>query len=273
MFTPEEAKEIGTAIGIDWDTVDFDENDLAAGMTVELEHGSKLGEEVNITNDDPEATAKITWAHLMEAADYYDLLAEMETKFGQEDTTEAGIRSAYQITVDPSKKPGTRPQLSPEMEKYVKDYVQEVEQAVKKGTPADDAFKKIMPDLDDLSADDLVNLLWENKQLGGRGSLQKFKDWLPALDIFDLMQKLLERAVWESAVLWWGTQKTQKQQRTKEEQEAAKQRDEESTVVLKKPQSTIGDQPTVPLDDAKTNVKTSAAEFTYRGHRYRELTR
>jgi len=37
-FTPEEAYEIGEAIGIDWDAVEFDSEQLAVGMEVELEH-------------------------------------------------------------------------------------------------------------------------------------------------------------------------------------------------------------------------------------------
>ena len=47
----EEAKQIGTDIGIDWDAVDFSPESFLAGLEVELEHGTELGEEVNVTND------------------------------------------------------------------------------------------------------------------------------------------------------------------------------------------------------------------------------
>jgi hypothetical protein len=77
-LTAEEATEIGTAIGIEWNDVDFDPADLADGMKVELEHGSEVDERVNITNDDLEMTAQIAWVHFMEDPDYYVMLAEME---------------------------------------------------------------------------------------------------------------------------------------------------------------------------------------------------
>jgi hypothetical protein len=257
-FDVKEAYKVGEQIGIDWEKVDFVPEDLAIGMDVELEHGTQLDDRVNITDDDPELTAKIAWAHLMEAPNYYDLLAEMEKHFGEgEDEGDRKResrapyrrqRKGYQIQVDPSKKRWEKPQLSPEMEQYVKQYAKEIETAVKKGETPDEAFKQILPDLDELSQDDLVNLLWENKQLGGRGALQKFKDLLPALDIFDMIQKILERAIWEGAVYWWSTTHTQKQP-TKEEQEAAKQRDDTETVVEKK----------------KTN-----ASLRYRGYKYSE---
>jgi hypothetical protein len=76
-FTIEEAQSLGNKLGINWDDVEFNPVDLQMGMNVELEHGSH-DEETNITNDDPEMTAKIAWAHLKEFPDYYLRLNKME---------------------------------------------------------------------------------------------------------------------------------------------------------------------------------------------------
>jgi len=73
----EDLKAIGERLNIDFSKIDFDE--FTKGYAVELEHGSK-DPETNITEDNPEMTAKITWAHLKEIPDYYTLLAEMEEK-------------------------------------------------------------------------------------------------------------------------------------------------------------------------------------------------
>lgn len=87
-FTPEEAADVGQVLGIDWDDVVFTPEDLAAGMDVELEHGTKLDERVNVTDDDVAATAQIAWAHLMEDPDYYVMLDAMEQEFDGERTPE-----------------------------------------------------------------------------------------------------------------------------------------------------------------------------------------
>jgi hypothetical protein len=86
-FSLEDAKTIGEQIGIDWDTSAFGPEELLAGMEVELEHGSKLGSEVNVTEDDPAATAKIAWAHLLESPRYYVELAKMEEALEEEEKT------------------------------------------------------------------------------------------------------------------------------------------------------------------------------------------
>jgi Mn-dependent DtxR family transcriptional regulator len=76
-FTPEEARRIGAAIGIDWDTAPFDVEEFRSGMDVELEHG--LHDVLtNVTDDDPQVTAKIALAHLNEFPDYYTRLERME---------------------------------------------------------------------------------------------------------------------------------------------------------------------------------------------------
>jgi hypothetical protein len=87
-FTPEEAADVGEAIGIRWDDVAFTPEDLAAGMDVELEHGTKMDERVNVTDDALGATAQIAWAHLMEDPDYYVMLDAMEQEFDGERTPE-----------------------------------------------------------------------------------------------------------------------------------------------------------------------------------------
>jgi hypothetical protein len=74
-FTPEEAKRIGDALGINWADVRLDE--FQAGLGVELEHGTR-DPMTNVTNDDEIWTGKIALAHLKEFPDYYTRLAKME---------------------------------------------------------------------------------------------------------------------------------------------------------------------------------------------------
>lgn len=54
------------------------------GIEVELEHGSELGENTNVTNDDLLATARIALAHFKEFPDYYRHLKLMEEKLERE---------------------------------------------------------------------------------------------------------------------------------------------------------------------------------------------
>ncbi|KKN66704.1 hypothetical protein LCGC14_0468900 [marine sediment metagenome] len=273
-FTSEEALQVGEEIGIDWDEVDFDPEDLADGMDVELEHGSARDERVNITGDDPATTAKIAWAHLMESPDYYDALAEMEDRLNVEaaeaEERTAAFRPAYQAPekqIKPGQWKTQDPQMSEELENIVFQYTDQLEAAIAGGLSANDAFKQITPSLENLETDDLVNLLYENQHVGGRGSLQRFKDWLPALDIFDLVQKLLERHIWEAAIQWWSTRKTELQDMGAEQQakQKADEEDQKGTAVGKgkqrKPET---------RDDAPTAVLPKEGSFTYRGHLYRE---
>jgi len=76
-MTPEQAKELGQSIGIDWDAVEFTVEEFLVGFQHELEHGSK-NPETDVTHDDPEMTAKIAWAHLKEDAQYYMKLDQVE---------------------------------------------------------------------------------------------------------------------------------------------------------------------------------------------------
>jgi hypothetical protein len=81
VFNAEQARELGSQIGINWDSSQFDVAQFRRGLDVELEHGDR-DPETNVTNGDPVMTAKIAWAHLKELPDYYTRLAVME---GEED--------------------------------------------------------------------------------------------------------------------------------------------------------------------------------------------
>lgn len=76
-FSEDQALEIASKIGINWDKVKFDLKQFAAGMNIESEHGL-CDPQTNVTNDDPVMTGKIAWAHLKEISDYYDRLDKME---------------------------------------------------------------------------------------------------------------------------------------------------------------------------------------------------
>ena len=78
-FDAEEARRIGTAIGVDWSSAPFDVEQFRRGLAVELEHGSH-DPQTNVTNDDPILTGKIALAHLNEFPDYYTRLERMEAK-------------------------------------------------------------------------------------------------------------------------------------------------------------------------------------------------
>lgn len=232
MFTEDDARVVGESIGVDWDEQEFGPADLARGMYVELEHGTALGPEVNITDDDPEMTAKIAWAHLMESPAYYDLLDEMEQQFEESDRD----RDAYMRTVDPSGKAPDRT-ISDSLRKYLNDYLGKLQAAVEAGKSADQAFKEIRPDMSRLSIDQLVSLLWENQQVGRR-TLQK----VPAFtDLYTVLENELARYVWELAVQEWGRAKT-------------------------KPK--VPKRQTDP--ETETVVEPKAA-FIYQGHSYQEL--
>ena len=79
QFSEQDALAAAEEIGLDWDKQDFSPKDLAKGMDVELEHGTRFPD-ANVTDDDPVATAKIALAHLYEFGDYYDRLEKMEAE-------------------------------------------------------------------------------------------------------------------------------------------------------------------------------------------------
>lgn len=64
-YSAEDAKDIGDALGVDWDDIDLGQ--FAIGMNVETEHD-------DVTHGDPLLTGKIALAHLREVPDYYDKL-------------------------------------------------------------------------------------------------------------------------------------------------------------------------------------------------------
>ena len=76
-FTAEEARRVGTEIGVDWETAPFDVEQFRIGMDVELEHGLH-DPATNVTDSDPVVTGKIALAHLNEFPDYYTRLERME---------------------------------------------------------------------------------------------------------------------------------------------------------------------------------------------------
>jgi uncharacterized protein DUF5661 len=82
-FTAEEARRIGTEIGIDWDSAPFDVEQFRAGMDVELEHGLH-DPSTDVTGDDAITTGKIALAHLNEFPDYYTRLDRMEAEAKKE---------------------------------------------------------------------------------------------------------------------------------------------------------------------------------------------
>ena len=86
-FSVSEAKQIGDALGIRWETCDLDQ--FVLGLAVELEHGRR-DPETDVTHDRPLPTGKIAWAHLKEIPDYYTRLAVMEN--GAKHQTTAGAR-------------------------------------------------------------------------------------------------------------------------------------------------------------------------------------
>ena len=77
VISDDQARDAGSAIGIDWATAPFDVDEFRRGMNVELEHGLR-DPATNVTDDDPETTAKIALAHLNEFPDYYTRLERME---------------------------------------------------------------------------------------------------------------------------------------------------------------------------------------------------
>ncbi len=78
-FTIEDARRIGTELGIEWEASPFGVGQYLLGLEVELEHGAR-DPETNVTNDDELITGKIAWAHLKELPDYYTRIAVMEAE-------------------------------------------------------------------------------------------------------------------------------------------------------------------------------------------------
>jgi len=73
--TPEQAKQVGDEIGVDWDRFDLEQ--FRFGMDVQFEHGAH-DPQTDVTGDDPILTGKIALAHMKEFPDYYERLERME---------------------------------------------------------------------------------------------------------------------------------------------------------------------------------------------------
>jgi len=77
QISTEEARSIGTQLGINWTQIDLEQ--FRRGLEVELEHGAH-DPETNVTGDDLNPTGKIAWAHLKEIRDYYTRLDRLEAE-------------------------------------------------------------------------------------------------------------------------------------------------------------------------------------------------
>lgn len=78
-FTASEAETIAARIGLEVDSERFSLDEFRRGLEVEMEHGTEDAR-TNVTEDDPDTTGKIAWAHLNEFPDYYTRLDAMESE-------------------------------------------------------------------------------------------------------------------------------------------------------------------------------------------------
>jgi len=76
-FSLDEAADAAGQLGVDFDDVSFDLDELSLGMEVELEDLSR-GPESTLVRADPLLMAQIALGHLHERSDYYTRLARME---------------------------------------------------------------------------------------------------------------------------------------------------------------------------------------------------
>jgi hypothetical protein len=83
-ISTEEARSIGTQLGINWAQIDLEQ--FRRGIEVEFEHGAH-DPETNVTGDDLNLTGKIAWAHLKEIRDYYTRLDRLEAEAEAESET------------------------------------------------------------------------------------------------------------------------------------------------------------------------------------------
>ena len=88
-FTTDEARHFGEQIGIDWAASPFDVEQFRIGMNIELEHGLQ-DMFTNVSDDDPQITAKIALAHLNEFPDYYTRLERMEEEAKRDQARRTG---------------------------------------------------------------------------------------------------------------------------------------------------------------------------------------
>jgi len=119
-------------------------------------------------------------------------------------------RKAYTRVVKPGEIGTQTFSPSPDLKKLVDDYLKKVQKEVDSGKDANTAFKT-KPSLDDLTGNELIELLFYNEKLG----TAPIKE-LNYLDLFSILQSLLEQKVWQLAVQWWGEQETKLKKDTTE---------------------------------------------------------
>jgi hypothetical protein len=76
-LTLAKTKEVGDIIGIDWSIIDLGE--FRQGIKEEMEHGSEYGAASKVHDDDYVVSGRIALAHIIEVADYYQRLEDLET--------------------------------------------------------------------------------------------------------------------------------------------------------------------------------------------------
>jgi hypothetical protein len=69
MFTEEDARKIGSEIGVDWQSIDIEQ--FRRGLEVEMYHGMRWGSESELSSIDPFVMGQIALARLQEVPDYY----------------------------------------------------------------------------------------------------------------------------------------------------------------------------------------------------------
>jgi hypothetical protein len=76
-FTTDEARDVATELGIDFNALGCDLEQFRMGLGVELEHGPR-DPATDVSGEDRIVTGKIALAHLTEFPDYYTRLAVLE---------------------------------------------------------------------------------------------------------------------------------------------------------------------------------------------------
>lgn len=249
-FTLEEAITIGEEIGIDWHEVEFTPESFLAGLEVELEHGTEVSEETNITDDDPNLTGQIAWVHLIEDPDYYELLDEMESEFDGV-VTEASTRRriinprryAYVLDDIVAKHPDY---ISPEVEKMAMDFIKRSERSAKSLADDEEEFidylKEVIlagPQFGNVASQDLVELLIGNPVLGAIPLADLKAEELirsDKIDVYDYLQAALQHLVERVSLLWLEGKKIEWAKEYKPKTE----RDEMETLVEKGKQQVGG---------------------------------
>jgi 8-oxo-dGTP pyrophosphatase MutT (NUDIX family) len=85
-FTKDEVARAGQQIGVDLSKYDY--KNVMLGMKVEMKHGSKHGNDVNVTGDQVQPTLKLVIANLRENPQYYTSSARQAIKESLEALTD-----------------------------------------------------------------------------------------------------------------------------------------------------------------------------------------